>query len=127
MQLWINCLLTVRHCSLSPNVSLSTVNRTSVRPCRDSAVRTFCQWITYFYWKNISSDTSEDIVNNFVATIPKVKSVLRYNDKPWMSIRIKQLVKKSSACFHTRRFGEMALFTQQGTTTNNQSPNQFLQ
>ena len=60
--------------------------------------------------------------------------MLRYNDKPWMSIRIKQLVKNRQLAVTQGDLvkwrllrNKIALFTQQGTTTNNQSQNQFLQ
>ncbi|XP_038062361.1 uncharacterized protein LOC119732829 [Patiria miniata] len=82
---------------------------TSFRPYRDSSVRSFGQWIVDYDWSSALTDSCTDSVGNFLTTVtdaynfhfPLVTSTLQNNDKPWMTHRLKQLVKQRQHAFRS--------------------------
>ena len=74
----------------------------TTRPYRDSSVRSFGQWITQQDWNRVLSAVRvDDIIDNFNQELtnahrrlfPVTKSLLSVSDKPWMTHKIKRLIK----------------------------------
>ena len=87
---------------------------TSLRPFWDSAVHFFGQWIINHNWKDAVDDESASVpVEKFLTEITNayqlhfslVTSTGQVKDKPWMTHRIKQLLKQ---CQHAYASGDMS-------------------
>lgn len=108
------CILLPALCEL-PRVEGPT---TRVRPIRDSSVRSFGQWMVTRNWDNLHDglecDTASASVDNFLAVLndayhlhfPMVSSTRKYNDKPWITHRIKVLLKQRQRAYSCGNMSE---------------------
>ena len=74
----------------------------STRPYRDSSVRSFGQWITKQDWNDVRSglevnnvvdDFNHELKKAYQRSFPVTKSLLSVSDKPWMTHKVKSLMK----------------------------------
>ena len=91
---------------------------TSVRPIRDSSVRSFGQWIVNRNWDNLDDalecDTASASVDKFLNVLndayhlhfPIVNSTRKRSDKPWITHRIKVLLKQRQRAYSCGNMSE---------------------
>ena len=91
------------------SVPKSSVTRTH-RPMPDSAVRDFGQWVTHHPWTEVTGAEDVNIKwGNYVTTtmqayhhyFPVRKVTVHPSDAPWMSPRIKRLLRQRNRLYYT--------------------------
>ncbi|XP_063951555.1 uncharacterized protein LOC135153199 isoform X2 [Lytechinus pictus] len=100
------------HCSilLRPVHELSNKDKRTIltRPLKDSSIREFGQWIVNHSWNNVYNESSgnkatsvfnSSLHDAYIKFFPLTRSLLKKNDKPWMTCRIKQLLKDRNKAY----------------------------
>ena len=95
----------------APTTSVQTSPVTRYhRPLPDSGMREFGQWITRHPWTEVTeAENVNDKWGNYVATttqafhrcFPVKKIVVHPNDAPWMTPRIKRLIRQKNRLYHS--------------------------
>ncbi|XP_030834514.1 uncharacterized protein LOC115921306 [Strongylocentrotus purpuratus] len=97
---------------VSPKATIPNPKRQkiSIRPIRDSSIRSFGQWLTSVDWSwlldlenaaDMQVSFQDELTTAYERCFPQITFVRREDDKPWMNNRIRSLIDQRQAAYQS--------------------------
>ena len=97
---------------VSPKATIPKPKRQkiSIRPIRDSSIRSFGQWLTSVDWSwllnlenaaDMQVSFQDELTTAYERCFPQITFVRREDDKPWMNNRIRSLIDQRQAAYQS--------------------------